>query len=60
MKGILLMSVIIVTFVVPTLAARRRNPARAVRGFIGFMFLFTAMYWAYVAYVHTSRFVPHR
>jgi hypothetical protein len=60
MKSLLLMSVIIVTFVVPTLAARRRNPARAVRGFMVFMLLFTAAYWAHVAYVHTAQFVPHR
>jgi hypothetical protein len=60
MKSVLLMSVLIVTFVVPTLAARRRNPARAVRGFFVFMLLFTAVYWAHVAFIHTSRFVPHR
>jgi hypothetical protein len=60
MKSLLLMSLVFATFVVPALAARDREPVRALKGMALFFAVFVLLYCAYVAFGHPKLFVPHR
>jgi hypothetical protein len=60
MKTILLLSLLIGTFAVPPLAARSAQPVRALKSLALFFLVFTVAYTLYVAFVHTTYYVPHR
>jgi hypothetical protein len=60
MKSLLLMSVILVTFIVPVVTARDPIPARGLKRMVRFFILFVPLYYLYVAYGHTKFFVPSR
>jgi hypothetical protein len=60
MKSLLLMSVLLVTFALPTFAARDADAGRGFRKLaIGFG-LFVVLYYFYIGYGHTRFFVPVR
>ncbi|MGC3996234.1 MAG: oligosaccharide flippase family protein [Anaeromyxobacter sp.] len=60
MKTLLLMSLLLLTFIVPPLAARDPKPVRALRAMLILFTAFIALYATYVTFFHTRFFVPHR
>ncbi len=60
MKTVMLLSLLLMTFAVPLLAARDRRPVRALRGMALYFAVFITLYYLYVAFIHTRFFVPQR
>jgi hypothetical protein len=58
MKSLLLLSIVIAALVIPLRAARDPNPRRGVKRMLLMLFLFNAVYLAYVTLIHTAAFVP--
>ena len=58
MKSLLLLSIVIGALVIPMRAARDPNPRRGVKRMLLMLFLFNAVYLAYVTLVHPAVFVP--
>ena len=58
MKALLLLSIVIAALVIPMRAARDPNPRRGVKRMLLWLFLFNALYLAYMTQIHTVVFVP--
>jgi len=58
-KTLLLMSVIWMTFALPAVASRSRDPVRGLRRMVVWFAVFCVAYYLYVAYGHPKIFVPH-
>jgi hypothetical protein len=58
MKSLLLLSIVIAALVIPLRAARDPNPRRGVKRMLLMLFLFNAVYLAYVTLIHPVAFVP--
>jgi hypothetical protein len=58
MKALLLLSIVLASLVVPTLAASAPEPRRAVRRMVLVLLAFNAVYLAYVTLLHPYLFVP--
>jgi len=57
-KALLLLSIVIAALVIPMRAARDPNPRRGVKRMLLWLFLFNALYLAYMTQIHTVVFVP--
>jgi hypothetical protein len=49
---LILLSVVIAMIAIPVLAARDRNPNRAFRRTVFFIFIFNAFYWLAVRFIY--------
>jgi hypothetical protein len=58
MKTALLMSIVVAALAIPALAARDSNPRRGLRRTVVLLFVFNALYLAYLTLVHPFVFVP--
>ncbi len=58
MKSLLLLSVVLAAVIIPAPAARDGNPVRGVKRMLFWLFVFNALYLAYMTQVHPVLFVP--
>ena len=59
MKSLILMSIVIMSIVIPAMAARDPNPRRGMRRAVIAFAAFAALYLGYLLFVHPYAFVPH-
>jgi len=60
MKGLLLISILIASTVIPVVASRDADPRRGAKRMLAALLAFNALYLVYLTVVHVTFFVPTR